>query len=294
LDGQPAPADRVHSDLDQIAAAINAKTAAPDVTGSRVIIGEYGFQYNANHSNFADLARDDLTSVYRYLTWPGGTLRFILQWQFYDDALKDNGDPKEFAQIGDQNDLRPRYFAHENFYREMRRWVSDRYLLDGVLPSAAAFEAQAAYVIADVSLQEYQPVLSFSTYDQWREFHYIDAAESGDTAVSGPAADPHNSGVPNLLRYGFGLNKFQQAGSQMPYLRLESGSWNYAFPYDPGKTDLRWKAQADSSLSLWNLSLFDSATDAGVPVDGWLEVNADGLVDPGDPVFYRLELELLP
>lgn len=293
--GAPASDTRIHSDLDRVQALLDAKPDA-SIPGSRLMIGEYGWTYSADkYNNSLDAFADDhITTARSFFSWQGGTLRFILQWQFFNQATNGSGISKEMSQIGPNNDLRPLYYLHENLNRSMRRWVEDYLLRTGSLPSERAYADQADHFLATVSLSEYDPMLSYSTYDQWRDFHFLDATESADTAISGPDADPYHSGVPNLLRYGFGLNKFEQASSQMPYLRRDSGSWKYAFPFDPNKTDLRWKAQADSSLSLWNLSLFDSATDTGVPVDGWLETTADGLVDPGDPVFYRLELELLP
>lgn len=292
--GAPASNARIHSDLDRVQALFDAKPDA-SIPGSRLMIGEYGWTYNSTkYNNLEEFADDHITTARSYLSWQGGTLRFILQWQFFNQATSDNGASKEMSQIGPSNDLRPLYYMHENLNRSMRRWAEDYYLRTGGLPSDRAYADQADHFLATVSLSEYQPVLSFTTYDQWRDFYFMDAAESADTSISGQDADPYKSGFSNLLRYGIGLSKFEQAGSQMPYLILDSGSWIYSFPFDPSKTDLRWKAQADSSMSLWNLSLFDSATSTGVPVDGRLEVTADGLVDPGEPVFYRLQLELVP
>jgi hypothetical protein len=292
--GAPASNTRIHSDLDRVQALFDAKPDA-SIPGSRLMIGEYGWTYSSEkYNNLFEFADDHITTCRSYLSWQGGTLRFILQWQFFNQAVNEGGVSKEMSQIGPANDLRPLYYLHENLNRSMRRWVDDYLLRTGSLPSDRAYSDQADHFLGSVSLGEYQPVLSYTTYDQWRDFHFIDAAESADTAVSGPEADPYGTGLPNLLRYGFGMGKFGYDTAMMPHLRPDAGSVDYAFPYDPGKTDLRWTAQAGSSLGLWNLTLFDSDTDADLPVGGWLEVSADGLIDPADPTFYRLQLQLIP
>ncbi|MEX0324559.1 MAG: hypothetical protein AB3N33_00585 [Puniceicoccaceae bacterium] len=293
--GEPASNTRIHSDLDRVQALIDAKPDA-SIPGSRLMIGEYGWTYSSTKYNnsLEAFAEDHITTARSFFSWQGGTLRFILQWQFFNEATNDNGSSKEMSQIGPANDLRPLYHMHENLNRSMRRWVDDYLLRTGSLPSERAYADQADHFLATVSLAEYQPLLSTTTYEQWRDFQFIDAAEAADTAISGPNADPYGTGLANLIRYGLGMGKFGSESARLPHLRWNGGSLSYAVPVDPAKTDLRWLIEADSSLDQWNLNLFDSATDSPVLDDGWLEVSADGLIDPGDPVFYRLQLQLIP
>jgi hypothetical protein len=290
--GEPAANSRIHADFDQVQALIDAKPET-SITGSRLMIGEYGWTYGVDkYSGLADFAQVHLTTLRSYLSWPGGTFRFILQWQFFNEAVSDNGNSKEMSQIGPDNDLRPLYFLHENFYRSMRRWVDDFYTRTGNLPSERAYADQADHVLASVSLSEYEPVLSFTSYDQWRDYHFMDAIESREDSISGFDADPYGSGFSNLLRYALDMRKFGTDETKMPHVRMNGGSHVYAVPFDPAKADLRWQVQAGTSPTQWGLSLFDSATDTATPGEDWLEFSADGLFDPGDPIFYRLLLQL--
>ena len=294
--GSQAPRSRVHSDLDQVQALIDAKPDA-SIPGSRIIIGEYGWIFfSSTYASLEEFAHEHRITARNFVSWPGGTLRFILQWQFFNRATLSDTDPapKEMNQIGPENDRRPLFYLHENFYRLMRRWVDDYHRRTGRLPDARAYADQADHVLGFVSLSEYNPVIFFTRYPAWKTYHFRDAGEARDPAISGPAADPYGTGLPNLLRYGLDMGKFGHDPSRMPHLRRNGHSFNYAFPLDPAKTDLRWLVEAASTLGQWNLILFDSATGSPDVAEGWREVNADGWIDPGDPVFYRLQLQLIP
>jgi hypothetical protein len=216
-------------------------------------------------------------------------LRFILQWQFYNQATTGTGASKEMSQIGPINDRRPLYYMHENFYRLMRRWIDDHYSRTGQLPTASAYEAQASQVLSAISFAEYDPVYGFTDYADWKNYHYTDAVENADAATSGAAAVPYNGGLSNLMRYGLGLDKLSNAGNRMPYVLDNAGAMNYAFPYDPAKSDLQYRVKGSADLTNWSYTLFDSAVDSDTPVNGWLQL--DGQEIPGNErKFYRLEI----
>lgn len=288
-----APRSRMHSDLDQVQALIDAK---PDdsIPGSRIIIGEYGWIFNPN--NYASLeafAHDHRITARNFLSWQGGTLRFILQWQFFNSAVMSDTNPasREMNQIGENNDLRPLYFLHENFYRLMRRWVNDYQMRTGRLPDERAYADQAYHVLGSISLSEYEPKLFFNAYGDWKNHHFLDAAEAGNAAVSGPGADPYGSGLPNLLRYGLGLGKFGENTARMPHIRFDGGALRYAIPYAPEKSDLRWIVQGFTSFGGGTTTVFDSATQSAVPSNGWLELSPGAWAGPNEPVFFRLLLQ---
>ncbi|HSH09151.1 MAG TPA: hypothetical protein VK995_02100, partial [Oceanipulchritudo sp.] len=288
----------VHADLDIVQARIDAKPD-PTIPGSRIIIGEYGYIYDSRYSSLEEFADNHRLTARNFVSWQGGTLRFVLQWQFFNSATLENNPSvsRHMCQIGPANDLRPLYYMHENFNRLMRRWVDDFHMRTGSLPDARAYADQAAYVLEFVlggSLSEYNPVLSFNSYASWQDYHFLDASESASAAISGPDADPYATGIANLLRYGLGMGKFGYESSRLPHIRHNGGAFAYAVPFDPAKTDLRWLIEADSTLSQWNFNLFDSSIEVPVMADGWMEVSADGLIDPGVPVFYRLQLHLIP
>lgn len=294
--GSQAPQTRVHSDLDQVQSLIDAKPD-PSIPGSRIIIGEYGWIYNENNfSSLEEFAHAHRITARNYVSWQGGTLRFILQWQFFNSATLSDTNPasKEMCQIGPDNDLRPLYYLHENFYRLMRRWVDDYHTRTGSLPDARAYADQANHVLGFVSLSDYNPVLSFNTYDTWKKYHFRDKTEAANPAISGPDADPYDSGIQNLLRYGLGMGKFLIEDTKMPHLRWNGDSIAYAIPFDSAKTDIRWLVKAGSSPGSWSHDLFDSSTDSPVLMDGWMEVTAEGTLAPGDPAYYQLNLQIIP
>lgn len=286
-----ASTTRIHSDLNRVQALLNAKPDA-SIPGSRIIIGEYGWTYNATkYPTLTDFAREHLNTARAFLSWQGGTLRFILQWQYFNNVDASGDDVKEMSQIGPANEIRPMYYFHENFYRGMRRWVDDHLARTGTLPSARAYADQANYLLGTLSLARYTPTVSFSTYASWRNHQFIDAAESAAVAISGPTADPYRTGITNLLRYGLSLRKRETAAGKLPEMRHRDGALLFAVPYDAKKTDLRWVVEATNSLANWNLTIFDSATQSPPLADGWREFSAGGLVAPGQPLFFRLKLE---
>lgn len=293
FNGDPAPEWRVHSDLDLIQAQLDAKPE-PGIPGSRLMVGEYGYQYNDRYTDLADFAEAHVTTVRDILSWPKGTVRFILQWQFFNPAENNAGESKEMNQIGEGNELRPLYYLHENFYRSMRRWVEYFYHMYGRLPTEREFADQAVVVLDGLDLTEYEPVLSFTSYDAWRDFRFPDVVDQATPAISGPDADPRGSGLSNLFRYALGMDLYSLRSDKMPHLRLSGGNPVYAIPFDPRKGDLRWTGQASENLVQWPYEVFDSETSELIPSNGWVEVAAPMEVDPGDGVFYRLLLDFAP
>lgn len=291
--GGAAPTARVHSDLDQIQGLIDAKPD-PAIPGSRLIIGEYGYQYSSGaYADFHEFAQAHLATVRDFLSWPGGSIRFMLQWQFFNQAASDGGVPYEMCQISNTNTLRPLYYLHENFNRAMRRWVDDVYFRAGSLPSPAEYEDQALHVLENISLDEYVPVIKFTSFGQWRSFHFPDVNEHINLLISGWDADPMGSGVVNLLRYVYGLNRYEYAAASMPHIRLQGGFPAYAIPFDPDKTDVDLVALAGQNLNTWPYEVFNSETTALTPENGWVEVSAAGLADPNQPLFYQLSVSYL-
>jgi hypothetical protein len=295
-------ASLMHADLDQVQALIDAK---PDTTieGSRIIIGEYGYIYEPNRysNSLEEFAHNHRLTARNFLSWQGGTLRFVLSWQFFNQALKNNGDSKEMSQIGPNNDRRPLYYLYENFYRFMRRWLYDHYSRTGELPSERAYMDQAVYVLEvlmdgaePMALSEYEPALNFANYNSWKAFNFPDAIESADASVSGPLADAYQSGIANLMRYALGLSKFDSFVSHLPRIQWQHSTTQFVMPFDSRKTDLRWRVETSSTFHNWTPSVFDSFVDSPTVRDGWIEIFLDVQDWSTGPQFYRLNLELIP
>jgi hypothetical protein len=291
--GRPAPAWRVHSDLDLIQTQLDAKPD-PSIQGSRLIVGEYGYQNNANYANLTEFAQDHITTVRDILSWPGGTVRFILQWQFFNDAASATGESKEMRQINEQMERLPLYYMHENFYRVMRHWVEYFHHMHGRVPDEREFADQADVVLESLELSEHQPDLKFTSYEEWRNFNFPDAGDRAKSTLSGPMADPLGSGFANLLRYALGMNLFSRCSENLPHLRFSGGDFRYIIPYDPGKSDLTWIGESSVDLNNWNSEVFDSNTIPQGSETGWVEVSSPVELESWDAVFYRLRVELAP
>ena len=213
--GSTAPVDEMHADLDILKAAIDAKTASA-ITGSRLIIGEYGYLYNSgNYADFEDFAWEHAIALRNYLSWQGGTLRYILQWQFFNEAEAENGLPKEMCQIDNQNAVRPLYHLHENMFRRMREWMEDYYLANGTVPSARAYSDQAVRMIDRTLVQPYVPDVS-----PWPDLfvsslHQIEIPPSVSSlaqATAGSVYDRHGRAMPNSA-FSWTLEPTQQGVS---------------------------------------------------------------------------------
>lgn len=293
--GRPAPTVRVHADLDLVQSLIDDKPDA-SIPGSRMMIGEYGWIYRPDkYESLKDFARDHIATVRDFLSWPGGTLRFILQWQFYNNATRGDGGSKEMYQVSEDNELSPLYYMHENFYREMRRWVEYYDAMHGEVPSHEAFEAQADHVLANLELSQYSPQVEFTDYEDWKAYNFPGLDDRSNTALSGPKADPLDSGVPNLRRYASDLKLLGTRQPLNPEVFLSGDELVLSFPYDGDKTDLVWTGEGSDDLSTWPHEIFSSSDlDPNYSNDHVeFTLGQDGSGD-FQPRFFRLSLELKP
>lgn len=176
--GLTKDAASMHTDLDLLQARIDAKPD-PSISGSRLIIGEYGFQFG-NTGRFADFtahAQEHVASARNFFSWQGGTLRFLLQWQFYSRQVTDAGVPYEMCQISEQQELRPLYYMHENFYSGMREWLEAYYNNNGSLPTDREYADEAYQQLSGISLAEHVPDLSTPWPDR------IEVQDSGAVVI---------------------------------------------------------------------------------------------------------------
>jgi len=176
--GFTADETQMHSDLNILQSRIDAKPD-PSILGSRLIIGEYGFQFG-NTGRFADFeehAQEHVTSLRNFLSWQGGTLRFILQWQFYSRQVTEADVPYEMCQISELYEIRPLYYLHENFYIGMREWLDAYYTSHGTLPTDREYADEAYQQLAGISLSEHVPDLSTPWPDR------IEIQDSGSVVI---------------------------------------------------------------------------------------------------------------
>lgn len=123
-------------------------------------------------------------------------------------------------------------------------------------------------------------------YTLWSETHFT-PAELADETISGPTADPTNSGTPNLLRYALCLTPTENPNPRLPRL---TDNLTYRFPIDLEKTDITYRVLTSPDLSDWSQILYDSThPSAPTPTEGWLEIPILNITPRS---FFRLEIEL--
>jgi hypothetical protein len=105
---------------------------------------------------------------------------------------------------------------------------------------------------------------------QWRST-YFTAAQLQDPNYSGDLAIPLNDGVPNLLKYAFGLNPLLPAQNHLPTTAIQNiGGINYltlAFRRKTSASDLLYTPQSGPTLGTWT----GTPVQVGTPTD-----NGDG------------------
>jgi hypothetical protein len=97
-----------------------------------------------------------------------------------------------------------------------------------------------------------------SEFSLWRHAHFS-AGELTDPEVSGAEADPMRAGVPNLLRYAFGLGPRDEASAVLPELESGPEGLRFVFRRLRDAADLETAVEQSDSLSAWRLP-------AGAPV----------------------------
>jgi hypothetical protein len=87
-----------------------------------------------------------------------------------------------------------------------------------------------------------------SAFDQWRT-GFFTAAQLADTATSGPAADPDQDGVVNLVEYAFGMNPTSNTSAAVPGLVLSGGNATMSYTQPPGITGVTYRAEWSTTLA---------------------------------------------
>jgi hypothetical protein len=73
-----------------------------------------------------------------------------------------------------------------------------------------------------------------------------------DDTVSGPAADPYGSGVPNLLAYALQLNPATASPTNVPHAVINSGHLTLTYLVPAGMTDVTFIVEVSTDLNTWN------------------------------------------
>jgi hypothetical protein len=89
------------------------------------------------------------------------------------------------------------------------------------------------------------------SFSAWSERHFS-PPELADPAISGPLADPKNSGLPNLLRYAFGLAPDQPASPSTVTRATPAGVLRFEFPRLKNATDIDYIPESFAGAGPWS------------------------------------------
>ena len=117
-------------------------------------------------------------------------------------------------------------------------------------------------------------------------------ADLANPLVSGPAADPQGEGIPNLLRYAFGMTLSDDPDDFAPEFTGSAMSPAIRFRFDSGRNDIVYVVEVTTDVVNWSAAaiLFDSRT-SFPPVShlGWITVSDS---TAGQQRFYRVRVFL--
>lgn len=133
-----------------------------------------------------------------------------------------------------------------------------------------------------------------ATYAAWQVTAFPDPVDRANPLISGPHADPLDSGMPNLWRYALGLGLTDDPALSKPTFAGTPGQPGIRFLFDSGRNDLAYVVQAARRVDEWSDArvLFDSRVHFPPPsVQGWITVTDPEPTEPQG--YYRLLVFLL-
>jgi hypothetical protein len=212
----------------------------------------------------------------QYRTGPGGA------W----NDLEHNGQPVEYDRgpDGDEQAIGPVRLPADLHNRPhvQLRWLYHH--VDGSSGQRAQLRLDDVLVTATRK----------ASFDRWRAEAFPAPEDRANPAISGPLAEPHGDGVPNLLRYALGLRLDQPALDHLPRAGVEDNFLALRFHFNDSLTDIAYIVEASDDLHEWPEILYDSRD--GLPAEREGEI---AIVTDSTPVsshasrFLRLRVILL-
>lgn len=130
-----------------------------------------------------------------------------------------------------------------------------------------------------------------ATYLNWAALHFA-AGDLSNPAISGALADPDGAGVPNLLRYAFGLPAHGPAPAPTQVLTVDEAGLRYLavrFSRAPASDDLLYTVKSSPDLVGWTTV---ATLAAGVPTDQTVRDTVP--ITGAARRFLRVNVELVP
>ncbi|HNQ89065.1 MAG TPA: hypothetical protein PKM73_10660 [Verrucomicrobiota bacterium] len=125
-------------------------------------------------------------------------------------------------------------------------------------------------------------------FELWRLEHFT-PDQLRETDLSGPGASPAGDGVPNLLKYAFGLGPFEQAVSPWITLRLDEGRGMLAYARPASATDVSYRVEVSQDLEAWTESGIHHAA-TGTNASGLQTWEARQTTPPTARFFFRMRI----
>lgn len=94
-----------------------------------------------------------------------------------------------------------------------------------------------------------------ANFGSWRQSNFT-GPELADANVSGPNAVYGHDGLPNLVKYAFGLNPKVNATSGLPELSTTATDWVYTFKKQASATDVTCVVETSTNLTTWTTTGF--------------------------------------
>jgi hypothetical protein len=122
-----------------------------------------------------------------------------------------------------------------------------------------------------------------STKLAWLQ-NYFTTTQLGQPAIVGDTAEPIGDGIPNLLKYAFNLNPWENGQPLLPQATPAAGNLVLNFPTP--QTDLTYTVQASTDLVNWSTN--------GVVQTNGPQATATYPISPSSPVFLRIMVSPAP
>jgi hypothetical protein len=91
--------------------------------------------------------------------------------------------------------------------------------------------------------------LSVPPIVQWREEYF--GLNLSTESIAGDYANPAGDGIPNLLKYAFGLNPTQQVTNGLPVVTVVNGFLQVSFNRPDTDTDITYIVETSDDLVNW-------------------------------------------
>lgn len=133
-----------------------------------------------------------------------------------------------------------------------------------------------------------------TSFTAWQAASFTNPSDLANPLISGPGADPHGTGHPNLVRYALELGLHDDPAPRVPHFTGTADSPAIRLPFDPGRNDVACVIEAATDPSDWSSArvLFDSRIH--FPPNngsGWITIGDTAA--PGAQCFYRVRFILL-